>query len=260
MMGQQLHNKVAIITGAAGGQGAAEARLFIEQGAQVMLTDFNAELGRRTAADLGQRARFTQHDVSSESDWAAVIDATLAEFGRLDILVNNAGILVLESLEESSAATMDRLYRVNQLGPYLGMIAVVPHLKAAGGGSIVNISSLAGLQGQVGATAYSGTKWAVRGMTKSAALELGVYGIRVNSVHPGTILTPMTAGFMPDNAATQPYPLAALNRLGQVGDIAPLVAFLASDAAGYITGSEFAADGGSAAGNSAVLAGILNSL
>jgi 3alpha(or 20beta)-hydroxysteroid dehydrogenase len=257
-MGQQLQGKVAIITGAAGGQGAVEARLFIEQGAQVMLTDFNAQVGEQTAADLGERARFIRHDVSSESDWAAVVDATMAAFGRIDILVNNAGILVLETLDVASAATLDRLYRVNQLGPYLGMIAVVPHLKAGGGGSIVNISSLAGLQGQVGATAYSATKWAVRGMTKSAALELGMYGIRVNSVHPGTIQTPMVAAFMPENVAELPYPLAAMNRIGQAGDIAPLVAFLASDAAGYITGAELAADGGSSAGNSAMLSAILN--
>lgn len=257
-MSQQLAGKVAIITGAAGGQGAEEARLFVERGARVMLTDFNAELGQQTAAALGENARFHAHDVSKAADWDAVVAATVAEFGRIDILVNNAGILFLAPLEDTTEADLDRVVSVNVNGVFLGMKAVLPHLKDAGGGAIVNISSLAGINGQVAAVAYSASKWAVRGMTKSAALELGVHGIRVNSVHPGTIATPMTAAFMPaDGGAAEHFPFAALDRVGQTEDVAPLVAFLASDEAGYITGSEFLVDGGAAAGDSAVLGAIL---
>lgn len=254
-MSEQLAGKVAIITGAAGGQGAAEAKLFIDRGARVVLTDFNVELGQQTAAALGENARFVAHDVSQAEDWERVVATAVAEFGRIDILVNNAGILAMDSLENTTEATLNRLMSVNVTGTFLGMKAVLPHLKAAGGGSIVNISSLAGITGQVGATAYSASKWAVRGMTKSAALELGVFGIRVNSVHPGTIATPMTAAFMTPEA--EHFPFAALDRVGTAEEVAPMVAFLASDEAGYITGSEFLVDGGSAAGDSAVLNGIL---
>lgn len=257
-MSEQLAGKVAIISGAAGGQGAAEAKLFIDRGARVVLTDFNVELGQQTAAALGENARFVAHDVSQAADWERVVATAVAEFGRIDILVNNAGILAMDSLENTTEATLNRLMSVNVTGAFLGMKAVLPHLKAAGGGSIVNISSLAGITGQVGATAYSASKWAVRGMTKSAALELGVFGIRVNSVHPGTIATPMTAAFMTSGAeAPEHFPFAALDRVGTAEDVAPMVAFLASDDASYITGSEFLVDGGSAAGDSAVLNGIL---
>ena len=259
-MSQQLAGKVAIITGAAGGQGAAEARLFIERGARVVLTDFNVELGQQTAAALGENARFVAHDVSKADDWTRVVDTAIAEFGRIDILVNNAGILAMAPLEDTTEETLNRLMSVNVTGAFLGMKAVLAHMKAVGGGSIVNISSLAGITGQVGATAYSASKWAVRGMTKSAALELGVAGIRVNSVHPGTIATPMTAALMaPGAEAPEHFPLAALDRIGLAEDVAPMVAFLASDEASYITGSEFVVDGGSAAGDSAILSHMLMS-
>lgn len=253
-----LAGKVAIVTGAAGGQGAEAARVFVEEGAKVVLTDFNAELGRQTAAELGKDALFVKHDVTSEADWATALNAAADKFGTVDVLVNNAGILVLEPLDESSVSTLDRILAVNVRGAYLGLLAVTPVMKA-NGGSIINISSLAGYQGQANATAYSASKWAVRGMTKSAALELGRYGIRVNSIHPGMIATPMT---VPQGAEAPfgDFPLAALNRVGTPADTAQLVAFLASDRSSYITGAEVLIDGGMGAGISAQLSDILNSL
>lgn len=247
-MSEQLAGKVAIITGAAGGQGAAEAKLFVERGAKVLITDFNDELGEKTAAELGENALFAHHDVSSEEDWAAVVEKAIEAFGTIDILVNNAGILKMAPIEEIDAAGFDRIMAVNVRGAFLGIKAVLPTLKTKGG-SIVNISSLAGMQGQPYATAYSASKYAVRGLTKSAALELGRYGIRVNSVHPGTIATPMTMANLRDLDA--PFPLAAMNRIGTPADIAPLVAFLASDESTYISGEEHVVDGGSLAGQSA---------
>ncbi|KWR70332.1 3-alpha-hydroxysteroid dehydrogenase [Arthrobacter sp. W1] len=256
-MAQDLNGKVAIVTGAAGGQGAADARLLVERGAKVVLTDFNAELGEETAAALGENAIFVKHDVSSEEDWAKVIETTIATFGQINALVNNAGILKMEPLESSSAQTINKLLAVNVRSVYLGMMAVVPALKKAGGGSIVNISSLAGMSGQANAVAYSGSKWAVRGMTKSAALELGQYGIRVNSVHPGTIATPMTAGMLraPIDAA---FPLAAMNRVGTPDDIAPAVAFLISDESTYISGADLVIDGASAVGQSSQFTAMMS--
>lgn len=245
-----LQDKVVIVTGAAGGQGAAEAKLLVERGASVVLTDFNAELGEKTTADLGERAVFVRQDVTSEEDWKRVIETTVGTFGHVDALVNNAGILIMEPLESSTVGTLDKLLAVNVRSVYLGMMAVIPELKKNGGGSIVNISSLAGMNGQANAVAYSGSKWAVRGMSKSAALELGQFGIRVNSVHPGAIATPMTEASL-GAAADAPFPLAALNRVGRPGDIAPAVAFLISDESSYISGAELVIDGASAVSQSA---------
>ncbi|WP_417366423.1 glucose 1-dehydrogenase [Glutamicibacter arilaitensis] len=256
-MAQDLNGKVVIVTGAAGGQGAADAKLLVERGAKVVLTDFNSELGEKTAAELGEGAIFMKHDVSSEEDWARVIEETLTAFGQINALVNNAGILKMEPLEASSAETIEKLLAVNVRSVYLGMMAVIPELKEAGGGSIVNISSLAGMNGQANAVAYSGSKWAVRGMTKSAALELGQYGIRVNSVHPGTIATPMTSAML-GSRGDAPFPIAAMNRVGTPEDIAPAVAFLVSDESTYISGAELVIDGASAVGQSAQFTAMMS--
>ena len=249
-MSISLDGNIAIITGAAGGQGAAEARLFLERGASVVLTDFAAEAGAALAEELGERASFVAHDVASAEDWAAVVAHTLDRHGRIDTLVNNAGILRMMPLEEETVEGLDRILSVNVRGVFLGMQAVAATMKAQGSGAIVNISSLAGIQGQHGAVAYSASKFAVRGMTKSAALEFGPFGVRVNSVHPGTILTPMIGdlGETADN-----FPFAALGRAGRAEEVATLVAFLASSDASYLTGGEYLADGGSAAGDSAQL-------
>ncbi|GAA1596484.1 glucose 1-dehydrogenase [Leucobacter chromiireducens] len=241
-----LHDNVAIITGGAGGQGAAEAELFLARGASVVITDFAVEAGEALAARLGERASFVPHDVTKPEDWARVIDHTLERHGRIDTLVNNAGILRMLPLSEETVDALDRILAVNVRGVFLGMQAVTPSMREQGSGSIINISSLAGIQGQANATAYSASKFAVRGLTRSAALELGPHGIRVNSVHPGTILTPMIGDL---GAAADHFPFAALGRAGKPEEVATLVAFLASADASYLTGGEYLVDGGSAAGD-----------
>ena len=237
-----LDGKVAIITGAARGQGEAEARLFVAEGARVMLTDVLPE-GDAVAKSLGDLAAFSKHDVSSANDWTRVVNATKDKFGRLDVLVNNAAIYRMRSLLETTDEDFDEITRINQRGPFLGMRTAAPVMRASGGGSIINISSGAGLKGVRNMIAYATSKWAVRGMTKCAALELAAHGIRVNSVHPGVIETPMLKG-NPDalnQAMVRATPIA---RIGQPDDIARMVMYLASDAASFITGAEFTVDGG----------------
>ena len=237
-----LDGKVAIVTGAARGQGEAEARLFVSEGARVMLTDVLPE-GDAVARSLGDLAAFSKHDVSSASDWTRVVNATKDRFGRIDVLVNNAAIYRMRSLFDTTDEDFDEITRINQRGPFLGMRTVAPVMRANGGGSIINISSGAGLKGVRNMIAYATSKWAVRGMTKCAALELAAHGIRVNSVHPGVIETPMLKG-NPDalnQAMVRATPIA---RIGQPDDIARMVMYLASDAASFITGAEFTVDGG----------------
>ena len=187
---QDFSGKVVLISGGARGQGAAEARLLVAEGAKVVLGDLLEDQGRALAEELGAAARFIRQDVTQEADWAAAVAAAEA-MGGLHGMVNNAGIYVPKRLMETDAALFERHMRVNQLGCFLGMQAVVRAMERSGGGSIVNISSTAGLRGSPGAIAYSGTKWALRGMTKAAAVDLAPRGIRVNSVHPGPIDTEM---------------------------------------------------------------------
>jgi len=241
-MKSSLEDRIAIITGAASGQGAAEATLFASKGAFVLLTDIDPA-GAQLARTIGQRASFIRHDVSNADDWQAVVDAALQTFGGIDILVNNAGIYHSAALQETTADDFDRLYRVNQKGPFLGMAAVCAPMAARGGGSIVNISSVAGMRGYAREFAYCAGKWALRGMTRCAAIDLAQLGIRVNSVHPGPIDTPMVGNFTQHDRDewSQTVPLA---RFGEPEEVAEMVAFLASDKARYITGSEFVVDGG----------------
>lgn len=236
-----LTNKVAIVTGAASGQGAAEARLFASLGAKVVLTDIAAQ-GEAVAAEIGDRAKFVRHDVGRADEWEAVASACLAAFGRIDILVNNAGVYDPKTLEDTDEALFERHYRVNQLGVFLGMKAVVPAMKDAGGGSIINISSQAGLSSHPATLAYTTTKWAVRGMSKAAAQDLAPANIRVNSVHPGLIDTPMI-NHNPAEKLEGFRQAIPLGRIGSADEIASVVAFLASDAASYVSGAEIAVTG-----------------
>lgn len=242
-----LTGKVAIITGAARGQGEAEARLFVERGAKVVLTDLLEDDGAKVAADLGDAARFVKHDVSSPADWAAVVETALAEFGGVDILVNNAAVYWTKGFTDESPERVEKIFQVNFFGVWHGMQAVLPAMKARGGGSIVNISSQAGLEGMPGHAAYGATKWAVRGLSKTVALEAGEHGIRVNSVHPGTIDTPMIAAVGLEQGAGR-FPSVPLRRIAAPAEVAEVVAFVASDAASYLTGTELVVDGGATAG------------
>ncbi|MDH3274745.1 MAG: glucose 1-dehydrogenase [Gammaproteobacteria bacterium] len=238
----RLHGKVAIITGAARGQGASEARQFILEGAKVVMTDVS-EAGAGLATDLGENAHFLMHDVTDERAWKRVVDDTVARFGRLDILVNNAGVYRPADIAQTSVADFDMHYRVNQLGVFLGMQASIEPMSNSGGGSIVNISSGLARRGSSGRIAYAASKWAVRGMGRAAALELAGHRIRVNTVMPGIVDTPMLDGnteeFKKEMAAMVP-----LGRIGSTEEVAELVTYLASDNASYISGGEFVIDGG----------------
>lgn len=234
----RLEGRVVLITGAAQGQGAAEVSACIAEGAEVVATDVDEALGRALADETG--AEFHALDVSSDDGWQRVVGAVVATHGRIDGLVNNAGIFSAETLLDGSVETTRRIIEINQLGTYLGMKRVAPVMPE--GSSIVNISSIGGMQG-VPAFAYASTKWAVRGMTKSAANELASRGIRVNSVHPGLVDTAMLDGTTPerrrDLEATTP-----MGRIATADDIAGPVVFLLSDESGYMTGAELVVDGG----------------
>lgn len=208
-----------------------------------MLTDVRADEGTAIADDIGKSAVFVPHDVSSESGWNTVIETALSAFGSVNVLVNNAAISKAIKLIDTDVDTFDLFYRINQLGVYLGMKSVVEPMKAVGGGSIINISSVAGLRGASTLFAYSASKWAVRGMTQSAALELARFKIRVNAVFPGVIDTPMNAPNPPgmNDVLVKTTPL---RRMGESREVAEAVLFLASPEASFATGAELAIDGG----------------
>ncbi len=245
----RLAGKVAIITGAARGQGAAEARRFASEGAHVVITDVldtDAKALANEIGDAGRSAIALAHDVSSEADWATVVRTATETFGGVDILVNNAAVYWTRPLVDEPVADFERLLRVNLIGALLGLQAVVPAMKARGGGSIVNISSRAGAAGMYGHGAYGMSKWGLRGLTQTAAIELGIEGIRVNAVLPGSIDTAMLP--VPKEDFGTRFSDLPLGRVGTAEEVAEAVLFLASDESSYLTGSELRVDGGLAAG------------
>ena len=240
----KLDGRVALITGGARGQGAAEAALFAKEGAHVVVTDVLDDDGRKTAAACG--GTFLHHDVTNEARWDEVVAAILKDHGRLDILVNNAGIFKSGGVVTTTLADYRHVIEINQVGVFLGMRAAAKPMIEAGSGAIVNISSIAGMQGSPGAVAYGASKWAVRGMTKSAATELGRYGIRVNSIHPGLIETPMLHALPGIDAggAERWVRRIPIGRVADAHEVAKLALFLASDESSYSSGAEFIIDGG----------------
>lgn len=238
----RMTGKIVLISGGARGQGAAEARLFAAEGARVVIGDVLEAEGERLAAELGDAAVFVRQDVTRETDWDAVI-AAAERLGGLHGLVNNAGIYQPKTLMETETELFERHMRINQLGCFLGMKAVVPLMERSGGGSIVNVSSVAGLRGSPGAIAYSATKWALRGMTKAAAIDLAPRKIRVNSIHPGPIDTEMLNVRTPEQNQRR-LQAVPMKRMGTAEEVANLVLFLLSDESGYVTGAEVAIDGG----------------
>jgi 3alpha(or 20beta)-hydroxysteroid dehydrogenase len=245
----RLDGKVALISGGARGQGAAEARLFAAEGAKVVIGDVLDDEGEALARELSSDACiYRHHDVTDEGQWADVVTEAVDRFGGLDILVNNAGIFRLLPMMQTTLDDFRRINEVNQVGVFLGMQAATPHLIERGGGSIVNISSIAGLRGSAASLAYSTSKWAVRGMTKCAALELAAFKVRVNSIHPGIIDTPMLQEFHNFGVMDRVVERIPMGEVASPDDVARLALFLASDDSSYCTGSEFIVDGGMTTG------------
>ncbi|HET8929391.1 MAG TPA: glucose 1-dehydrogenase [Acidimicrobiales bacterium] len=245
----RLEGKVALVSGAAQGQGEAEARRFVAEGARVVIGDLADDKGSAVADSLGDAVRFVHLDVTDPEQWASAVAIAEESFGPVQVLVNNAGVLVFGPLQTLTAAQMQTSLEVNLMGPFHGMQAVYASMKAAGGGSIVNISSFGGLTGLPLLGAYVASKFAVRGLTKTAAIDFARANIRVNSVHPGGVNTPMTQN--PDGSSTDDSAYnhtLPIKRHATVDEIASMVLFLASDESSYCTGSEFVIDGGGLAG------------
>jgi 3alpha(or 20beta)-hydroxysteroid dehydrogenase len=237
----RLVGKVAIVTGAAQGMGAAYARAMLAEGACVLAGDVRDELGSALVDELGASATYLHLDVTQEPDWIRAVALAEATYGTVTTLVNNAGIITLHPLEAATEAEYRSVIDVNQVGVFLGMKAVIPAMRRAGGGSIINVSSTSGVIAFPNTVAYVASKFAVRGMTKVAALELGPAGIRVNAICPGEVATQMSASLQ--RAAT-PADHIPLRRIAQADEIAPLAVFLASDESGFVTGTEYLIDGG----------------
>lgn len=241
-MQNTIDGQVVLVTGAARGMGAQHVRGLVAHGAKVLAADVLDDEGRALAAELGEQVVYCHLDVTDEAQWRDAVALAESSFGPIRHLVNNAGILTFGSIEDMSPQDWQRTIDVNLTGVWLGMHCVIPSIKRAGGGSIVNVSSTAGLQGYGNIGAYVASKWGIRGLTKTAALELGPAGIRVNLIHPGPIRTPMIAGMSEDMAAAQP-----IARIGEPAEVTAMLLFLLADAT-YSTGHEFVVDGGAIVG------------
>ena len=241
-MAERLAGKVALVSGGARGMGASHVRTLVAEGAQVVFGDILDDEGKAVADGLGDAVRYLHLDVTKPEHWESAVAIAISEFGRIDVLVNNAGILNIGTIEDYDLAEWQRILDINLTGVFLGIRAVVKPMKEAGRGSIINISSIEGMAGTIACHGYTASKFAVRGLTKSVALELGPSGIRVNSIHPGLIKTPMTQ-WVPDDIFQ-----TALGRAADPREVSNLVVYLASDESSYSTGSEFVVDGGTTAG------------
>jgi 3alpha(or 20beta)-hydroxysteroid dehydrogenase len=234
----RVDGKVALISGGARGMGAADARMLVAEGAKVVIGDILDDEGKALADDIGDAARYVHLDVTDFDQWTAAVSTATEEFGMLNVLVNNAGIVALGPLKSLDVAKWQKVLDVNLTGTMLGIKASIEPMTAAGGGSIINVSSIEGLRGAAWVHSYVASKWAVRGLTKSAALELAHAKIRVNSIHPGFIRTPMTK-HLPEDMVQAP-----MGRPGTPDEVATFVLFLASDESSFATGAEFVMDGG----------------
>ncbi|QBQ98965.1 glucose 1-dehydrogenase [Paraburkholderia pallida] len=245
----RLAGKTAIVTGGARGMGAATCRLFVEEGARVVIADVLEAEGQALARELGDAARFVRLDVTEEADWAHVAAFATEVFGRIDVLVNNAAILMFGGVTELTKQDFERVLSINLVGTFTGIRTIAPLMKAQGSGSIVNISSVDGLRGVNALAPYVASKWGVRGLTKVAALELGHQGVRVNSVHPGGVNTVMSNPTgAPLEEINKHYANVPLQRVGLPEEVARATLFLASDEGSYCNGAELAVDGGMTAG------------
>ncbi|MFW0785070.1 glucose 1-dehydrogenase [Gordonia sp. CPCC 206044] len=234
----RVDDKVAVISGGSRGMGASHARMLVDEGAKVVIGDILDDEGKALADELGAAARYVHLDVTSPDDWAAAVATAVDDFGKLNVLVNNAGIVNGAAIEKFRLDKWKQILDVNLTGTFLGIQSVVDPMKAAGGGSIINVSSVEGLKGSPWAHGYVASKWGVRGLAKSAALELAPHNIRVNSIHPGLIKTPMTEG-LPEDMVRVP-----LGRAAESSEVSTFIVFLASDESSYATASEFVMDGG----------------
>lgn len=241
----KIDGRVAIITGGARGMGSATAEMFVREGARVFITDVLDDEGAAVAKRLGNAASYHHLDVSNEKDWEKLIETISGQYDHIDVLVNNAATYFYALIEDTKNDAFRRLLDINLIGPYLGMKAVMPIMKKKRKGSIINVSSTDGLRGSCGMGAYNASKWGLRGYTKCIAMEAGPFGIRVNTIHPGAINTPMlNPGNDAIDTVNKRFPGISLSRVGDPGEVAALSLFLASDDASYISGAEIAVDGG----------------
>lgn len=240
----KLAGKVAIVTGGAQGMGESHVRKLLEEGAKVVISDILVDKGEALAKELGENAIFIQLDVTKEEAWVQAIEQTEEKFGPVDILVNNAGIDIMKKFIDFKDTELQKLLDVNLFSQFHGMQKVLPSMKKAGGGSIINISSLEGLRGTAGNSIYNASKFAVTGLTKAVAQEYAEYNVRVNSVHPGAIQTPGIEADDVKDVVAEYISRIPMKRVGRAEEVSNLVAFLASDESSYSTGAEFISDGG----------------